>query len=600
MGITFTFSAGNRALPASVGNVIAKVGSCSLGDAGDVTEWDPGQDTLAAATLGQGPLAERVQRACTLTGQRTIAVKSATSTVATKSAVSHLDDDGDAGTGPTVTVAGTPLDSLTVRLKVTTAGALGTAKAEYALDGDTYIGECDLGLELVASLRGTVDLTGITLSSLNTLTVIANPDGAGSQTTILTTPTSVADIATQINATAGTLVARIVAGRYLQLEGAVTGTTGTLDVGAGTANTILGFAADPASVLGTASTFAVPKTGLTFTFPTGTYVIDETYTVTTVQPKMTLSDLDDALDALRSSGLRFGVVEICQEPVDGADLLARCSALDTKIASWHNAESDRIFPIWLMGSPLGSTSTVEATRNTAHATNDADVRDAMAGHASNYGEVVHGDMFVQGVDIIGSFRRSLCIPRAESAAAHRASADPGNGAFDPNGLPLCSMVGPDGLTKARDELFATVKMGDRRFTVATRRDNLPRFKAGQTRAATGSKFGFPGVLRMAYIGGDRAYQRMRLVENVDLSLAADGTLRPAIADAYDKLFTSDLKAALIDEEEHASAVLATLDRSIVAAADGTYAMTITWSAQMKGQVRNIIATFSVTTQLALS
>jgi hypothetical protein len=91
-------------------------------------------------------------------------------------------------------------------------------------------------------LVGTVDLTGVTLSALNGLTFITTIDGVGAGTTTFTTPSSILNIAVQINTTIGSKgTASIVSGRYLRIVSATTGTSSTVLIGAGTADATLGF-----------------------------------------------------------------------------------------------------------------------------------------------------------------------------------------------------------------------------------------------------------------------------------------------------------------------------------------------------------------------
>jgi len=98
-----------------------------------------------------------------------------------------------------------------------------------------------------ATLIGTVDLRGLTLSSLNGLTLQTDADVGSNYTTTFTTPSSIADIAAQINAgNAGTSVlASIVTdasgAQHLKIVSTTQGSTSTLVVaGASTADTVLG------------------------------------------------------------------------------------------------------------------------------------------------------------------------------------------------------------------------------------------------------------------------------------------------------------------------------------------------------------------------
>lgn len=99
------------------------------------------------------------------------------------------------------------------------------------------------------TVLGTVDLTGVTLSTLNGLTVITTGDVGSLFTTTLTTPTSIANIAAQINAGNGgtsvvaSIVTSITGAQYLKIVSTTLGASSSITVGSGsTAKTQLGLA----------------------------------------------------------------------------------------------------------------------------------------------------------------------------------------------------------------------------------------------------------------------------------------------------------------------------------------------------------------------
>ena len=63
--------------------------------------------------------------------------------------------------------------------------------------------------------------------------------------------------------------------------------------------------------LGTASTYAVPGTGITFNFGSGTLVAGDKFTQTTIAPQSSAAHLEDALTALGASPREFGYVLVC-------------------------------------------------------------------------------------------------------------------------------------------------------------------------------------------------------------------------------------------------------------------------------------------------
>ena len=92
---------------------------------------------------------------------------------------------------------------------------------------------------------GTIDLSAVPSSywapsgSLDTLTVIVDIDGSGPQTITLVDPTGIADLVTQVSALAGG-TAFLEQGKYLLIQ-SDTVFGGSIAIGAGTANALLGF-----------------------------------------------------------------------------------------------------------------------------------------------------------------------------------------------------------------------------------------------------------------------------------------------------------------------------------------------------------------------
>src|SRR5581483_8760135 len=339
MSISITLQEGNQAIPASAGNVVARVGVTSSGTVNTCSEWDGGQDAQVPSVVGYGPVVESTERALRINGEHCVLVKANASISGSISSVVKT------GTSPNITAAlgsGAPYGNLSLAIKILTGGALGVAQMQYALDGASYNYAADLPAELPATVVGTADLTAAgALTALNGKTFLVTPDGGSLATTTFGSLTSPADVAAAVQTALGAYgVATIVGGKYLKVTGITKGVAGALVVGAGTGNSNLGITAG--TTAGLASTFQIPKTGITLTFTSGTYVAGDTYTATATAPKMTISDAQAALDALRSSGIAFGLVEIVQDPVDGVDTLAWAQALDAKIGSWHTASANRI------------------------------------------------------------------------------------------------------------------------------------------------------------------------------------------------------------------------------------------------------------------
>ncbi len=591
MSVIFSILQGSAAIAGPATGTVAHFGTSVGGTAvdRDVNQHEPGSDALVPAILGYGDMPEPLERKLRISGARQLSVKVHASIAATISAVTH------AGSGPAVTAAagaggivGTfPL----LRAKVVTAGVNGSAKIQVAYDGFTYGGNLDVPALLPATIVGIVDLSLITASSLDTLTLIATTDLATLHTCTFA-GTTFANIVTQINAAIPGVTASIVAGRFLKIVANTTlGTPSTLDLGAGTANVILGFVADPALVTGTNSTVALGPTGAVYTFPSGTYALGDTYTVATVGPRMALADFVAAAASLRASGLPFELVEICQDPLDGTDALAWAAQVESTISSWENDNENRIFPSAILGTSLGAAGSFTS--------NDNDVRTSFAGTSSLRQIIAHGDDYVTGSEFAGTHRRSLRTTVSEILSRDRASQDPGFGGLSSDAaFPQAFAVSPDKVTQARNEALATVLMSDANFAVMVVQNQAPKIKRGRTRAPSGSKLGFVGIMRAARLAATVAYQILLRYENADFDLLPSGRIRPVDAASAEGVFDQGFREFILSPG-HASACFATIDQSKVADSQGKYPLTVIFTLQVKGQSPIVTGILSLVTQLQI-
>lgn len=402
MAIRFTIQAGTGLASPEAANVVLRAGVCSGGTSNARYEIDPGQDPTPS--IGYGPLAEAAVQASRLSGARQILLKVPATTAGTISSVTK----SPANTSPLITVAGslldgitTPFDAFDVRVRVSEQGLPGAGRVDVALDGGSFNYTFDVPAQAKATIDGDVDLTGLTLASLNGLTLILTPDGGGGpQTITFTAPANVADIAVQANTQTTLMTFSIIQGKYLRIESDTEGPTSSLSIDtASTADMVLGVSGTAA---GAASTISLPGTGLVLTFPaTSAYELDTTFSFTTTAPRHSQADLDTALDAANAdTSLAWGLVEVVQEPVDGPDTLAYAADLDAIVAAWE-AQEDKRFTPWLLGAPVSIADTA--------------LKSAMTGHTSRYGTVAAGDVYTtastpspKGI-MRRSFRRPLAI-----------------------------------------------------------------------------------------------------------------------------------------------------------------------------------------------
>lgn len=129
-GVTMGVSdGGTGAISESNENLLACLGYCTLGTAGQVYSFSDPDD--AATTLGDGPLARAVVNHLLYTGKTPVLAVPATSDV-----VGSLTSPfAQTGTGPAVTSTSAPNDAYQLKVKITKGGTVGVAEFQYSLDG---------------------------------------------------------------------------------------------------------------------------------------------------------------------------------------------------------------------------------------------------------------------------------------------------------------------------------------------------------------------------------------------------------------------------------------------------------------------------------
>lgn len=575
----------------AAGNTVAHVGVSSGGTANTPYAFTGNADPHAS--IGDGKVSEFVaqQLRCARPPAGVIACLCANQIAGSIGTVTQSPSGG-----PLITVTGTPVDHYDLRVKVARAGAVGVAGVSVALDGGSYDYAFDVPDEAPGASIGSVDLTTLTLSTLNGLTVLSTAETGGLKTTTITTPATVAAFLAQIQTAVG--AAQIVSlsqGKYLKITSATKGTASTLTIGAGTANTILGLTA--AANTGAGSTIALPFTGLTLTFPSSSaYVATVVYSCTVASPKAGLSDILAAMDALYATyqANPFTVVQIDVDPADGAELHNWTTQIAAKLLGWQTG-TPRVYCVAIIGSPLG------ATGPSGIAANDIDVRNAMAGYTDQLVTVAHGDGYLTGSKVLGSFRRSVVQELGIRCAGQSLSQDPGNAEFnDPStgtgALPEISLRGPDGVTLARDENTATTKMGGSEgpgfSVVKTKGDGGIYFVSGVTRAGPTSVFRDLGTLRMVYFVAFVVSQLLESKENATRQLQPNGTLRPSDAAAINGAWTRVVQGLVVtNATPHASAASVNVDPTEVVAT--TRDLTATFDVQALGQIKSVTGIISV-------
>lgn len=528
-------------------NTIAVFGASSAGEYGRGYEFTDA--ARVQPTLGYGSLPELLSSAVDNSKVRQVGFRVQADTPGSVGSVSKT------GSGPVITATGASYHDLpNLKWKITRAGAYAVGQFAVALDGVNYQAAIDIPAPAQAAIRGLTDLTGLTLSSLNGLTLLITASVGSEQTITFTTPASVADIATQANAGSTGMTFSIVEGRYLMVVDDVAGATSSLSINAtSTADTVLGMSG---AASGAASAYTIPATNITLGFASGPYELGEVYSAAATGPRYTTTALATAITAARNSGVEFGDVASLQTPVDAAEAVSFAQAIATAMAGWQSG-TPRLFSHAVCAAPLG------ATGDAGIETNDTAVKNAFnaAAVTSNLVTVAHGDCYYQGRSIPGSFRRPAVWPLAVRMCSHRLSADPGSGGLP--SLPEVSMVSPDGVTKARDEDTAVVKMREQRFTVLRNRDGAPAFARGVTRADPGGPtpaFQHLGVIRMGLLMLRLVLRVLKRWENIDPPTEANGTIRVSLAKSMNRELDRVLRSGLVDEG-HAADVRAAVDQT---------------------------------------
>ncbi len=386
--------------------------------------------------------------------------------------------------------------------------------------------------------------------------------------------------------------ARLVQGKYLQTYSTATGSSATQTISASsTADTKLGLSNSPAT--GDPATFSPPNSGITFTFPTGTYVVDEVYSWECTGPRFDSSDITDAMDALLADTTKtWDDIVILGVPADGTETKAWADAIKAKLATWRGTDPKRATFVFFPSS-LGATGTSGIT------TNDSDVKTQMLSFTDQYQCCVHGDGYGQGTEFPGKLRRPLVHAVGVLAASRRFSADLGSRDYPE--IPEWDMTAPDGTTKARDENTAVVKMYSRqssgqRFTVCKQEKSLPYIVKSVSRAATTSKFRHVGVIRMGRAALNLGYDEARKLENTDPALTGAGKLRPPQAKSKATAIQRRFEAELRDPG-HCSEVRIQLD--IDEQVSTTDNITINGEILPNGQAESVTFNIGVVSELTL-
>lgn len=505
------------------------------------------------STRGNGLLIEVAAKVLAAKGDQLITALEATS-AGTIGAVSQT------GSGPLITVAGTVRGKFSVRVKVTKAGTTdgGAARVKIALDGYTYGPEIQVKPRTAAELVGTVDMTTLTLSTLNTKHFTCTTEDTNAADFTMATYASVALLIAALN---GGIVAdssnavvdtTLRAGKYLVVRSGSVGSASTITAAAGDGMDELGL--NGQSATGANSTYEIPGTGLTLTFPAGTWVLNEVYSFETTAPSVSSAAYVTAIGLIPHDGsIDFSAIAIVQDFVDEHEAYTYITAISAAVSAWQAAEPYKVCGV-VTGMPLGTAGL------SGQATNDTAIRLKFAGTTSAWLWIAAGDIYSTGFAWLGSYRHSALTKKLVDMV--RLDESRSIGEREAGTTDGFSMTSPDGVTLARDEWTATIQMDDR-FSVLCKEKGQAFFKTGRT-LATSPGFNELAWIRPFYHAIQLAHDRLRLKLELTAPTDSAGLLLESEAKAIDHAVNAALAVEILNPpgaRQRASECAFTYDRS---------------------------------------
>lgn len=373
------------------------------------------------------------------------------------------------GSGPDITIGNAAgcsgaLDDLSLKLVVASAGALGTAAVDVYLDGHTLADSILTPQEGPAVVTGAVDIEG-SVPAMNGLTLVFT-DPSSTTITFASSPSTAELLVDAFNtlAVSGSLAVRarvreqINGKKRFELYSVAVGEAAEITISSSsTGEATLGLATTTAA--GTAASITLPATGARLTFAAGTYALADTYAKSLTGPASTLAAqraaAQAARDAFRDHPFGFLVFDAQVSHVNAATLAGQVGA---DVATWLADESAPAFVDFVTGTALHTASSSKTTNKANITTNDTAFTSAIGSldpdPARNF---AHDDAYFTNPagQAFGTFRRSAALAGAiRRASLDRIAGNPGQYL-----VPLAKLLGPDGVTEARDESSSTIKLG---------------------------------------------------------------------------------------------------------------------------------------------
>ena len=249
--------------------------------------------------------------------------------------------------------------------------------------------------------------------------------------------------------------------QLLQIYTTATGPSATVTFStSGTADSNLGFSTTSSNTgTGAAAVMTFPSLCVAVTWPsTAAYVAGESFSWTLQGPRSSVSALLAGQLAARNSQKAnpfgfFVQVEDCDTNTTAA---AASQALDGNCTTWLADSSNPLFSYSITSTAFHTASATLATNDANIATNDASLLAALASTPASNESICVDDCYVANDPslFIGTARRAATWAGAvQQATAGKIAANPADGIV--SGV---SLLGPDQLTRARDNGRATTKL----------------------------------------------------------------------------------------------------------------------------------------------
>lgn len=324
-------------------------GVCSKGQVGK--GYMIGQRTDLEALLGVGPLVDRVRDMLVTGGQNPYLVA-----VPVKGQpcgyISALSQHGD---GSPATLSGYPAQNADVLVRVSTAGALGTAELEVSLDGGKTYAE-----PVTSATQNVLGDTGVTLIFASDAELEVGTSYACSVRCPVGPVYRTGDADSPMVEVGEASGGAVLAGAELVVQ-IVRG--GTLNEGTFRLSTDGGDSFERTRTIPVDGKYRLPGFGVVLTFPAGTYAAGTTYTCRLLPPAPSIVDVLDALESpLAIHDVEFVYIVGESDSVDWLAAQAKAEELwgqqrptyfkmETRLPYDHEDMSD--FAAWLLSERQG-------------------------------------------------------------------------------------------------------------------------------------------------------------------------------------------------------------------------------------------------------